>query len=198
MSAAVLVIDIQEDFFRIEYADQELGQKVKHELVANINQLTSAARQAQIVVFFALTSLPSDPSAWNLRMRDIQTAGCIKGTPGEAPAQGLVIEARDVRVYKTRYTAFFRTNLEQELAARGVDTLIVCGINTHACVRMAAVDAFMRDLRVFIPEECTASYDREQHDTSLKYMSRRIGLVVPLAEMLTRIREGNLTFRFTD
>lgn len=198
MSAAVLVIDIQEDFFRIEYADKTQGQKVKRELVTNINQLTSAARNAGVHVFFALTSLPPDPAAWNLRMRDIKSAGCIQGTSGEAPAEGLEIEPQDVRVYKTRYTAFFRTNLEEELAARGVDTLIVCGINTHACVRMAAVDAFMRDLRVFIPVECTASYDKEQHDTSLRYMSRRIGLVVPLAEMVTRIQQGDLSFRFTN
>ncbi|WP_353682583.1 isochorismatase family protein [Mesorhizobium sp.] len=38
---------------------------------------------------------------------------------------------------------------------------MLCGVNTHACIRMAAVDAYQRDFRVVLAEECVGSYDAE-------------------------------------
>ena len=56
--------------------------------------------------------------------------------------------------------------------------LILCGINTHACVRMAAIDAFQRDLEVIIAADCVDSYDKEHHDISLRYLGRDISRVL--------------------
>ena len=78
-----------------------------------------------------------------------------------------------------------------------VTILVIAGINTHACIRTAAVDAFMRDMRVFIPVECVASYDSDRHAETLDYFSKRIAAVVPLSEMIERIEGGELNFQFS-
>ena len=131
-------------------------------------------------------------------MKDINSAICIKGTNGEAIISGINIEENDTCIVKERYSAFYKTNLEETLHKQSIQSLIICGINTHACVRTTAIDAFMRDYRVFIPIECIASYDKEQHDGSVKYMSKRIARILSLQEMMDRIKETNYDFQFVE
>ncbi len=198
MSVAILIIDAQEGFFEIEYADPARGKQAKKDLAENLNRLLVVARGVGIPVYHIVTELLPDRSNWNLRMKDLGSAVCIKGTPGEALIAGLQAEAQDVRITKHRYSVFFNTELEKHIRAQSINTLIMCGINTHACVRASVVDAFMRDYRVFIPVECVASYDQEQHESSLKYMAKRIAQIVPLSEMIDRIRRDDYAFRFTE
>lgn len=198
MSVAILIIDVQEGFFEIEYADPERGRQAKKALAENLNRLLGTAREVGIPVFHIVTELLPDQSNWNLRMKDLGSAVCIKDTPGQSLIVGLQADAQDTCVSKYRYSAFFNTELEKHLRAQFINTLIMCGINTHACVRSSVVDAFSRDYRVFIPLECVASYDQEQHASSLKYMAKRIAQVVPLSEMIDRIRRDDFAFRFTE
>jgi maleamate amidohydrolase len=198
MAAALLVIDLQKDFFEKEYSDQVKSENIKKNLGNNINHLLGAARKSQIPIIFVLTSLLPDQSNWNLRMKDIKSAVCLKGTDGEALISSVKIEENDICIFKERYSAFYKTNLEEILFKQSIKSLIICGINTHACVRTTAIDAFMRDYRVFIPIECVASYEIEQHESSLKYMSKRIAKVLSLQEMIDRIRETNFDFRFIE
>lgn len=197
MKTALLLIDMQKDFFRTEYEDQDRARQVEHYLINNINQIIEAAHENQLPIFFVITSLEPDGSNWNLRNKDLGSAICIKGTEGEEIIPGLKVAKEDHIIQKTRYSAFYNTNLHEILQSISIDTLIMGGINTHACIRTTAVDAFMRDYRVFIPKECVASYNTDYHHETLEYFSQRIAAVLPLDEMLRRITDGDLRFRFT-
>jgi len=196
MTAAVILIDLQKDFFRTEYKDQELADRVARNLVQNINRLLDASRERHIPVFFLVTSYKADGANRNLRMKDMGVAICLQGTDGEALIPGLNTSDTDFFIQKTRYSAFFNTSLHDTLQSQKIDTLIMAGVNTHACVRTSAVDAFMRDYRVFIPEECVASYDPAYHESTLDYLSKRIGMVVDVDEMIKRIERDDLMFEF--
>lgn len=197
MSTALILIDLQNDFFRTEYEDQNHAKQVEQQLTKNINRLLDAARPQQIPVFFVVTSLEPDASNWNLRMKDLGSAICIKGTEGEAILTGLKFNEKDHIIHKTRYSAFFKTELDEVLKSMAIDTLIIGGINTHACIRTSAVDAFMRDYRVIIPEECVVSYNPEYHETSMKYFSKRIAMVLGLDSLIERIEKIDFTFQFS-
>lgn len=196
MKTALILIDLQKDFFLTEYENQDLAKKVEQRLTENTNRLLKAARQHQIPVFFVITSLQPDGSNWNLRMKDLGSAICIQGTEGEAIIHGLKTNENDRIIKKTRYSAFYNTDLHEVLQSMSIDTLIFGGINTHACIRTSVVDAFMRDYRVFIPEKCVASYDPEFHESSMKYFSKRIAIVLDLEEMIKRIEQDDLHFNF--
>jgi isochorismate hydrolase len=74
------------------------------------------------------------------------------------------------------------------LAELKPDGLILAGINTHACIRMAAIDAYQRDWEVVLAANCVDSYDREHHEISLRYMKDKIASVMTnqeIREMLT-------------
>ena len=63
------------------------------------------------------------------------------------------------------------------------DVLILAGINTHACIRVTAIDAYQRDWRIIVAADCVDSYDREHHDISMKYMKDKIATVMTNQEV---------------
>ncbi|RUY34304.1 isochorismatase family protein, partial [Mesorhizobium sp. M7A.F.Ca.US.001.04.1.1] len=74
--------------------------------------------------------------------------------------------------------------LEDILSAMRVGELVLCGINTHACIRMAAIDAYQRDFRVTLAAECIDSYDAEHARVSLGYMNGKIAKVITVPEII--------------
>lgn len=107
----------------------------------------------------------------------------IKGTDGCRIVSDLAIAPSDHVVIKKRYSVFFKTDLDQTLDRLKPDVLVLAGINTHACVRMTAIDAYQRDWKIIVAVDCVDSYDREHHDISLKYMKAKIASVMTNEEL---------------
>ena len=69
------------------------------------------------------------------------------------------------------------TDLEFRLRAMGVDTILLCGVNTNTCVMCTAFATTNRDMRVVIPEECVDSMDGEEiHHWALTSIAQSSGL----------------------
>ncbi len=109
----------------------------------------------------------------------------IKGTDGCQIVSELTIAQSDHVLIKKRYSAFFKTDLDQTLDSLKPDVLVLAGINTHACVRMTAIDAHQRDWKVILASDRVDSYDRQHHDVSLKYMKDKIASVMTTEELRT-------------
>ncbi|HEV2402684.1 MAG TPA: isochorismatase family cysteine hydrolase [Candidatus Saccharimonadales bacterium] len=169
MKYAIIVIDMLEDFF------QE-GRLREHRsnLVAHTNELTAFARQHNIPVIWVRQEFKADLSDAFLAMRKHHHLVTIENTKGCQILKELHRESGDYEVIKKRYSAFFRTNLDMLLTKLNINALIICGVNTHACVRMAAIDAYQRDYEVILATDCIDSYDKEHHSVSLKYLTREI------------------------
>ena len=116
-----------------------------------------------------------------MRLKGIRTT--IRGTPGCEIVPELEIAPADHVVTKKRYSAFYGTELDSLLKRLGSRALILAGINTHACVRTTAIDAYQRDFRVILAADCVDSYDREHHEISLRYMKERIGEIMTNQEI---------------
>ena len=71
------------------------------------------------------------------------------------------------------------------------DELVLAGINTHACVRTTAIDAYQRDWKVIVASDCVDSYDREHHEISMKYMQDKIASVMSNAELSESFSRAN-------
>jgi nicotinamidase-related amidase len=89
-----------------------------------------------------------------------------------------------VRPPRKRYSAFFGTDLDAPLSAIRPDVSVVAGVNTHACVRMTAIDAYQRDYDVIVAGECVASSDPEHHDVTLRYLDGNIARILPTTDEL--------------
>ncbi|MDI6835850.1 MAG: isochorismatase family cysteine hydrolase [Rhizobiaceae bacterium] len=181
----LLAIDLLNDF--LDHWDYE---KVEA-LINNTNRLAAAFRERQCHVIWVRQEFRPDLSDAFLEMRDRKVSICIEGTRGADLHPHLDCRSDDSVIVKKRYSAFFRTGLDELLSQRGVGEITICGINTHACVRMAAIDAYQRDIRVIMAKECIGSYDSAHAEMSLAYMDGKIARLANIDEILAELRAVN-------
>jgi len=150
---ALLIVDMQVDYFN----DSEL-ERCRDDLVAACNTLAARASAAGALVIEVRTEHKRDRSTWALNMRDDDSGMVIEGTTGAERVAGLHTDEA-ITVIKTRDSAFFRTELENLLAAHGIETIALTGVSTESCIATTAADAYARDLRVVLVDEGVASVD---------------------------------------
>jgi nicotinamidase-related amidase len=86
---------------------------------------------------------------------------------------------------KKRLSAFYGTELEVVLRARGIATVALAGINTNTCVLNTAFDAFNRDLQVIVIADAVASmYGDDLHVFGLENIRRSLGWVLSADEFV--------------
>jgi len=178
---ALLVIDLLNDFL------DSWPVVARERLIGSTSELIALMRSANHPVIWVRQEFEPDlhDAFPEMRAREIRTT--IRGTRGAQIASELNVDPTDAVIIKKRYSAFFGTNLDQLLADLHPDALILAGINTHACIRMTAIDAYQRDIPVILAADCIDSYDREHHDISLRYMKDKIAAVMTNDEIVARL-----------
>ncbi len=87
-------------------------------------------------------------------------------------------------------SAFFGTPLVAMLAARGCDTVVVCGASTSGCVRATVVDALQYGYRVVVAREAVCDRAPAAHAASLTDIDAKYGDVVGLDAAVALLRGG--------
>lgn len=113
-----------------------------------------------------------------------------EGTPDHALLDGLGRLPDDPVVAKRRYSAFRDTPLQQLLDERGVRDLAVAGVMTNLCVETTAREAFVRDLRVRVLLDATATASEEMHLGSLINLAYGFAHVQTVDEWLGQRSDG--------
>jgi len=169
----LIVIDMLNDF--LERWDLESS----HSLIANTNNLISEFRSANCPVLWVRQAYRTDLSDAFLEMRDHNISITIEGTRGAEIHSDLERHSADIVITKKRYSAFFGTELDSILNQFELEGITLAGVNTHACIRTTAIDAYQRDIRVTIAEDCVGSSDEKHGRLSLDYMNGGIATVLP-------------------
>jgi nicotinamidase-related amidase len=173
----LIVIDMLNDFLaKWERSDRD-------RLVDAIHELVQIMRQASRPVIWVRQEFEADLSDAFLEMKEKKIRIAIKGTYGSEIDSRLKVCASDVVIVKKRYSAFFGTGLDEVLDRLQPDGLILAGINTHACIRATAIDAYQRDWPLILASDCVDSYDREHHDVTLKYVKDKIAALMTNREI---------------
>lgn len=178
MQSVLLLVDLLEDFFQTPpLADR------RSTIVAATNELVEIARQCSLPIIWVRQEFEPDLSDAFLSMRQTGRRVTIKGTVGCQLLAELDRQEQDLEIVKKRYSAFFGTNLEQLLKDLACTQLIIGGVNTQACVRMTAIDAYQRDIPVLFAQETISSYDDEFHRESMRYLEQSIGKALSNREL---------------
>lgn len=90
---------------------------------------------------------------------------------------------------KEHASAFAGTPLVGQLIRHGVDTLLITGCSTSACLRATATDAKTFHLRPMIIREAVQDRSEIAHEWTLFYIQARFADVVSLDESLTYLRD---------
>jgi nicotinamidase-related amidase len=94
-------------------------------------------------------------------------------SPGTQVDERVAPQEGDIVVRKVRVGPFLTTDLDQQLRARGIDTLLLAGISTSGVVLSTVRDAHDRDYRLYVLADATADPRPEVHEAL-------IGKVLPL------------------
>ena len=89
---------------------------------------------------------------------------------GRPVAEQLVPDEKDYFVLKPKHSGFYNTTLDLLLGYLQTKTVILTGMATDVCVLFTAADAYMRDLRVIVPSDCTTALTPKAHRSALDQM----------------------------
>jgi nicotinamidase-related amidase len=180
-----LIVDMQADFAAPDGVMALAGADMSRipAALASAQRLTDAARSAAAAVIFVglRTSADTDSASWAERTRR------LGADPGRFPCRkdergsefyGPTPRAGEVIIAKTRYSAFFTTELDRLLRDRGFDTLLVCGLTTECCVDCTVRDAFQLDYHTFVATDACATYVDELHASTLTALELNCAILV--------------------
>lgn len=178
---ALLVMDYQPGIIgRIEDGDA---------LVARAGEAIAAARAAGATVGYVRVAFSDEDFD---ALPDGAPMARVKQMPREqvhADSPGTQVDARlapadgDVVVRKTRVGPFLTTDLDQQLRARGVDTLVLAGISTSGVVLSTVRDAHDRDYRLYVLADATADPLPDVHAALIEKILPRQAEVVEVADL---------------
>ena len=154
--------------------------------VAAIQQLLPVARDKKIPIAYTTSVYHDDPAPksasdfspkfrkWDRRACEIDER--LRMLPGE------------YLIHKEHASAFNQTPLVGWLIGHGVDTLLITGCSTSACVRSTAVDAKSLGFKPIMIREAVQDRSEIAHEFTLFDIQARFADVVSLEEMLAYLR----------
>jgi len=176
---ALIVIDLAVLWTRL--GKPPMGSNIESIVEGNC-RLLPAARKAGIPIFFTTTDYdPADPPTPHRKKCVSQIA------PDEVEL--LEIDPRlerreNERIVRKKYASSFKgTNLLDNLASLGVDTLIVTGVSTSHCVYATCRDA-AHTFNVIVPREAVGERCEIMHEVNLLDIDIDLGDVMPLEEVI--------------
>nr|WP_211186913.1 cysteine hydrolase family protein [Achromobacter sp. Bel] len=149
-STALLVIDFQNEYF-----SGKLPIPAGKTALGNAQRLIAHADKAGIPVYHVQHVTPAGSPVF-----------ADQSPTGEFHAE-LQPGAKHHVVRKSSVSVFPTTDLDQQLKAAGVKTLVITGLMTHACVAGAARDAVPLGYGVIVAEDACATRDLDRADGSV-------------------------------
>lgn len=169
MARAVIVVDMQKGFMA-PGGSLFCGQEARR-IIAPLRARVEREAAAGATVFFTQdTHAPDD------REFAMFPPHCVAGSGEEEIIDELAdLAAPARRVKKRRYSAFFETDLAEQLAQLQPDQVVVMGNCTDICVLHTVAGLRNRDYAVEVPADCVASFDPRQHEWALDHMEKILG-----------------------
>ncbi len=186
-AAALLIIDLQNDFVRMG-APQEVPD-ARLTLIP-VAVLLEGARAKGLPVFFTRYTAKPNPShlGWFSPECAPPLCSCWPGVLREYGDRKGLIEGyqvvdeltprvNEVIIDKFGYGSFHDTILEDALRAVNVRQVWVVGTVTQICVEETAREGFRRGFEVVVAADGVSSFDPELHNATLKNLKSKFAIV---------------------
>jgi nicotinamidase-related amidase len=164
-SVALILIDVIND---MEFESGEALLQNALPAAKKLSKLTCRARDAGIPVIYVNDNF----GKWRSDFRQQLGHVLEDGVRGEPIAKLLRPDEEDYFVLKAKHSGFYHTQLDLLIDYLQVRTILLAGFQTDICVLFTASDAYMRDLEILVPSDCSAAATVEHHERGLEHMSR--------------------------
>jgi nicotinamidase-related amidase len=162
---ALLLIDVVNDF-EFENGDKLLSLALP--VGKAIAALKKRAKEARLPIIYVNDNF----GKWQSDFKKL-IAHCLNdGVRGEPFVRMVLPDEDDYFVLKPKHSGFYCTSLELLLDYAGPSNLILAGIAGNNCVLFTANDAYMRDYKLFVPQDCIVSESEKENEYALKQMEK--------------------------
>ncbi len=178
---ALVVIDLQKG---IAASGRNTEPNAASEVVSNAAKLAAKFRENKAPVCLVHVSSIDGKDMLN---------PIVDSTPnwgGERPADWdkfvpeLNEQKSDIIITKRHWGAFHGTELDLQLRRRGIKNIVLCGISTNIGVESTAREAYQNGYNQVFAEDAMSAMSKEEHDSTVKNIFPRIGLVRKTSEIL--------------
>lgn len=191
---ALIVVDMQRDFldpsaFYVETMDEGQGGRIRA-CIPNVVRLLGASRAAAVQV--VLTREGHNPDLSDLdeskRFRyDEAGTGIgggtalgrllIKGEAGHAFIDEIETRENDMIIDKAGQDAFLGTSLEDDLRARGITHVVICGVTAGTCVQSTLRGASDRGFYAVMVADAVGAFREEDRRRAVDMVDSENGAV---------------------
>lgn len=180
-SPALVVIDLVNGWTT---PDHPLG--TDHtDVIAHSNVLLDAFRRHNRPILFSTMAYePNLRNAGYLIRKIPALRESIVGTPAAEVHRDLEVRDGETLLVKQSFSCFPGTSLQSTLTALGVDTLVIAGCSTSACVRATATDALTLGFRPIVVREAVGDRAPGPHLWNLFDIDAKFGDVEDLATVV--------------
>lgn len=162
-SPALVVVDMCRGFID---TSSPLGFECKELIQANI-VLVDRFREMNLPIIFT-TTIYRDESEASVFRSKIPALNILKpGSEETSFLKELSPSSNELLVEKKFASAFFQTNLADELSKMNVDSIIVSGVTTSGCVRATALDSLQNNFLTTVAQDCVGDRNQNAHRANL-------------------------------
>jgi nicotinamidase-related amidase len=97
-------------------------------------------------------------------------------------------QKNDIIITKRHWGAFHGTELDLQLRRRKIKNIVLCGISTNIGVESTAREAYQNGYNQIFAEDAMAAMTKEEHESSVKNIFPRIGLVRKTSEVIEMLQ----------
>ena len=129
---------------------------------------------------------------WRSDFRQTVAHCTARSSPGRLVSTRLRPTAKDYFVLKPKHSGFFDTTLDSLLEALRIRRVILTGIAGNICVLFTANDAYMRELKLYVPADCVVSNTPAENEHALRQIATVLkGQVVPSSQLTFNKRRAS-------
>lgn len=166
----LVIVDMQHDFL------DQLHASERARIISSVAALYNRCLAVGIPILRVVTEV--SPTGEDAMPHWHGTLRCVRGTRGAQTPAELGNPGLDGREIKQHYAGLMSPAGQAWIQEHSVNTVMIAGIHTHACVRETALAAYRLGLRVVIARDTVASYDDDHAQASLNWLNGRAATVV--------------------
>ncbi|CAI1524249.1 isochorismatase family protein [Serratia fonticola] len=177
-SRGILLVHDMQNFFL-----NPLPELLRNTLLENCKRLINWARENSIPVVY--TGQKGSMSAEERGLLyDFWGAGMQADPIHTAITPSLLPQLGEPVLKKWRYSAFFSSELADIFAAQKRDQIIICGVYAQIGILTTALDAYSRDIEVFLVQDAIADFSQDAHQRMLAYAASCCASILSVGEVL--------------
>ncbi|MGY8802042.1 MAG: isochorismatase family protein [Pseudomonadales bacterium] len=182
-NSALLVVDMINGFTD---SACPLGTDCPDVVSANV-ELLMAFRDRGLPIFFTTVVYDNDQQATVFRHKVPALNVLQRGSHWVSIDAAMGRLETEPLIEKHWPSAFHETDLDGQLRALGVDSLVVTGLTTSGCVRASAVDGLQNNYQVVVAKEAVGDRNPAAHEANLFDLNAKYADVMSVAEIVASL-----------